>query len=114
MDNIPGVPGLGPKGAAALIAEHGGIAAILADLSLVKKEAVREKLAAARAQIEQNCEMVRLDCDLDLPVALDDLRLAPRYPELLALAERCEFKSLQAELRGEMPAEPVVRQTELF
>ena len=38
VDNIPGVEGLGPKGAASLLAAHGSLDALLADLDAVKNE----------------------------------------------------------------------------
>ncbi len=113
-DNIPGVPGLGPKGAAKLLAEHGSLDAVLANLDAVKNERIREKLKAARAQIEQNREMVRLDLDLPLPAALDSLAIIPRPAELAAALERCEFKGLLAELRAEIPRPATSTQGELF
>ncbi len=101
VDNIPGVDGLGPKGAASLLAAHGSLDALLADLDAVKNERIREKLKAARAQIEQNREMVRLDLDLPLPRSLDALSIQPRYAELIPELEHCEFKSLLAEIRAD-------------
>ena len=107
-DNIPGVAGLGPKGAATLLATHGSLDALLADLDAVKNDRIREKLKAARAQIEQNREMVRLDLDLPLPAPLADLVLKPRPAELAAELEKCEFKSLLAEVRAEVGSAPAV------
>jgi len=104
VDNIPGVDGIGPKGAAALLTEHGSITALLASLEAVKSERTRGKLTAAREQIEQNREMVRLDLDLPLPLPLDELTLQPRFPELIAELEWCEFKSLMAEIRADAGA----------
>jgi 5'-3' exonuclease len=105
VDNIPGVDGLGPKTAATLLAGQGRLAALLAEnFASVKNEKLRAKLTASRAQIEQNMEMVRLDLDLPLPVALDELRIAPRYPELIADLEYCEFKSLTSEVCAEAAA----------
>jgi len=101
VDNIPGVPGLGPKGAATLLAAHGSLDALLADLDAVKNERIREKLKTSRSQIEQNREMVRLDLDLPLPQPLDALAIRPRWNELVAELEKCEFKSLLAEVRAE-------------
>ena len=95
--------GLGPKGAAKLLAECGSLDAILADPGIVKNERIREKLTAAREQIIQNREMVRLDLDLPLPAALDSLTIRPRYAELIAALEHCEFKSLLAEVKAEAP-----------
>jgi DNA polymerase-1 len=104
VDNIPGVDGVGPKGAASLLAAHGSLDALLADLDAVKNERIREKLKAARAQIEQNREMVRLDLDLPLPEPLNALGIRPRWPELIAELEKCEFKSLLAEVKAEAAA----------
>jgi 5'-3' exonuclease len=114
VDNIPGVPGLGPKGAAALIGEYGSVTELIEKADSIKKPALREKVQAARDQIIANREMVRLDLDLPLPVPLDDLRIRPRYAELLACLEWCEFKSLMDEIRGEAPKEVVRSQGELF
>jgi 5'-3' exonuclease len=101
VDNIPGVDGLGPKTAATLLNEHGSLDAILANLEAVKSERTREKLRAAREQIASNREMVRLDDDLPLPVLLDEMRVTPRWTELIAALEHCEFKGLTAEVRKE-------------
>jgi DNA polymerase-1 len=114
VDNIPGVPGLGAKGAATLLQTHGSIDALLANIEAVKPERTREKLREARERIVQNREMVRLDTDLALPLPLEELRYQPRYPELLAALEWCEFKSLMDELKAEAPRPTVVAQGELF
>jgi DNA polymerase-1 len=118
VDNIPGVDGLGAKGAASLLATHGSLDALLANLDAVKSERIREKLKAARAQIEQNREMVRLDLDLPLPAKLDELAIRPRPAELAVELEKCEFKSLLAEVRAEAgqlaPPAQASSQGELF
>jgi DNA polymerase-1 len=106
VDNIPGVEGIGPKTAATLMAEHGTVESLLANLDAVKNEKLRAKLDAAREQIAQNREMVRLDLDLPLPTPLAALRIAPRYPELVAALDECEFKGLTAEVRAEAGAPP--------
>ncbi len=114
VDNIPGVAGLGPKNAVGLLREHGGLDALLANLDAVKNERIREKLKAARAQILQNREMVKLDSDLPLPMPVEDLRIRPRYDELIARLERCEFKSLMQELRDDATGSEATPQAELF
>jgi 5'-3' exonuclease len=100
VDNIPGV-GLGRKTAAALIREFRGLEPLLANIDKVKNARTREKLANAREQILQNRKMVDLDCHLELPVAIDDLRIKPEYTSLIAGLEKCEFKSLLQEVRDE-------------
>jgi 5'-3' exonuclease len=100
VDNIPGV-GLGRKTAAALIREFGGLESLLANVDKVKSARTREKLINSRAQILENRKMVDLDCDLELPVPIDELRIEPDYPNLVRALERCEFKSLLQEVRDE-------------
>jgi len=100
VDNIPGI-GLGRKTAAALIREFGGLGPLLANIDKVKSVRTREKLTSTRDQILQNRTMVDLDCHLELPVAIDDLRVEPDYPGLIAALEKCEFKSLLQEVRAE-------------
>jgi len=100
VDNIPGV-GIGRKSAAALIREFGSLEALLNDIDKVKSPRTREKLANARQQILQNRKMVDLDCEMELPVAIHELRIKPDYPALIAALEKCEFKSLLQEVRDE-------------
>ena len=100
VDNIPGA-GIGRKSAAALIREHGELAALFDNLERVKSQRTREKLAAAHEQILQNRKMVELDCKTDLPVPIEKLRIQPQYPALLEALEKCEFKSLLQEVRDE-------------
>jgi 5'-3' exonuclease len=100
VDNIPGV-GLGRKTAAALIREFGGLDSLLANLDKVKSARIREKLINSRDQILENRKMVDLDCHLELPVPIDELRIEPDYPNLIRALEQCEFKSLLQEVRDE-------------
>jgi 5'-3' exonuclease len=112
VDNIPGT-GIGRKTAAKLISEFGSLDQLLAKIDMVKSEKTREKLRAAREQIVQNRKMVDLDCDLELQVAIDDLRITPDYPRLIPALEKCEFKSLLQEVRDEAARAIGVSQAEL-
>src|SRR5919106_2969599 len=100
VDNIPGI-GIGRKSAAALIREFGGLEPLLKNIDNVKTVRTREKLANARDQILQNRKMVDLDCEMELPVAIDELRIEPVYSALITALEKCEFKSLLQEVRDE-------------
>jgi len=113
-DNIPGVPGLGPKRAAALIGQYGNIAALLNQAESIPNETLREKVRAGREQILENQVMIQLDTCLPLPAPLDELTLCPRYPELLAELEPWEFKSLTQEIRDEAAKTARPTQGELF
>ena len=112
VDNIPGA-GIGRKTAAALVREYGGLEKLLANIDKVKSARSREKLLTARDQILQNRKMVQLDCDTELPVPIDDLRIRPDYPGLIAALEKCEFKSLLQEVRDEAARLAVGAQSEL-
>ena len=113
VDNIPSA-GFGRKTAAKLLMEHGNLDSLLGNIETIKSDRTREKLAAGRQQIEQNRKMVELDCDTPLPVPIDDLRIKPDYPALIAALEKCEFKSLLQEVRDEAAKAGTVKQTELL
>ena len=113
VDNIPSA-GIGRKTAANLLVEHGDLDSLLANLEHIKSVRTREKLIAGREQIQQNRKMVELDCDTPLPVPIDDLRIKPDYPALIAALEKCEFKSLLQEVRDEAAKVGTVKQTELL
>src|SRR5689334_17931519 len=101
VDNIPGVAGLGRKTASGLIREFGGLDQLLAKIDKVKSDKMRVKLIAARDQILQNRKMVELDCHMELPEPIDDLKIQPSYPALIKELEKCEFKSLLQEVKAE-------------
>jgi len=113
VDNIPGV-GLGRKTAAALIREFGGLDSLLANLDKVKSARTREKLMNSRDQVLENRKMVDLDCHLELPVPIDELRIQPDYPNLIHVLEQCEFKSLLQEIRDEATRVGSVEQQNLL
>ena len=100
-DNIPGVPGIGEKTAAALVNAHGSIAQILANPAVIPNAKLREKIATHHDLIVANREMVRLDDHLALPLPWMSLEIHPRYPELIAAIRDCEFKSLLKEIEDE-------------
>ncbi|MDB6146800.1 MAG: hypothetical protein JWO45_464 [Spartobacteria bacterium] len=112
VDNIPGV-GIGRKTAAALVREHGGLDRLLANLDKITQTRAREKLVAGRDQVLQNRKMVQLDCDIDLPHPIEDLRIRPDYPALIAAMEKCELKSLLQEVRDESAKASATLQPEL-
>lgn len=100
-DNIPGVPGVGGKTAAKLINEFGSLDNLLARVSDVQPEKLREKLVASRSLIEANRQMVALDEDLDLPAPIAGMTIAPQYPALIDALRDCEFKGLLREVEAE-------------
>jgi DNA polymerase-1 len=113
VDNIPGVAGLGRKTASGLIREFGGLDQLLAKVDTVKSDKMRAKLIAAREQILQNRQMVELDCHMDLPAPIDELKIRPDYPGLIEELEKCEFKSLLQEVQAEAAKAGTTTQVEL-
>ncbi len=100
-DNIPGVPGIGPKTAAELLRQFGSIEAIYARLEEVKPERLRAALAASAERVRRNVDLVRLKADLDCEFSPEALQL--RSPDLKRLRElytRWGFRSLLAELEA--------------
>jgi 5'-3' exonuclease len=100
-DNIPGVDGVGQKTAAALVNQFGSVEELLAHPEKIASERTRAKILEQRQRVIDNRAMVGLDLDLVLPQAIDDLRIAPRYPELIEEIRRCEFRTLLAEIEKE-------------
>ena len=93
-DGLPGVPGIGEKTAATLLAQHGSLENIVAaaqDLRSKMSKAHRNKLLAATDYIEKAGPVVRVatDADIDWSTDGDTLPLAARHPRKVAdLAER--------------------------
>lgn len=96
-DNIPGVPGVGPKTAAKLVREAGRVRDLLENPDKIANEKLREKVRESSQRVLDNLELVRLDDDLELPVPLEELSVHPDPLAMVELARRCEFRSLLAE-----------------
>jgi DNA polymerase-1 len=69
-DNVPGVPGIGPKGAAQLINEYGDVEAVLTAAPGMKPSKRRDMLIehAEKARISRELVRLRLDTPMPLPV----------------------------------------------
>ncbi len=95
VDNVPGVPGVGPKTAAKLILEHGNLDAVLAAAAGMKKGKLRDNLIEHADMARLSRELVALKCDVALPEPLEDLELKgiPDAP-LRAFLEHHGFRSL--------------------
>jgi DNA polymerase I len=112
VDNIPGVPGVGPKTATDLLKKYGSAEAAIAAAPSIKAEKLRTELMAASETLRRNQRMVRLKCDLPDGPPLE--ASAPRPRDVATLRDmyrRWGFRGLLSEL-GEAPAAPV--QGDLF
>ncbi|HKS99577.1 MAG TPA: DNA polymerase I [Rugosimonospora sp.] len=72
-DNLPGVPGVGPKTAAKWITQFGGLDGVVAHVDEIKGKA-GDNLRAHLAQVLVNYQVNGLVTDLELPLRPDDLR----------------------------------------
>jgi 5'-3' exonuclease len=114
VDNIPGVEGVGPKTAAKLVREHGRTSLLAENPAAIANEKLRLKVAAAGDRLRDNLELVRLDTDLPLPVPTGSLHISPDPSAVVALARRCEFRSLLAEYEKLAGTAPRDSQLSLF
>ena len=109
-DNVPGVPGIGEKGAKKLITEYGSLDVLLERAEEVKRKSYREGLSEHRDKAELSRELVTIHTDL--PIELDLEALVVGTPDHQALAELCrrlDFMSLAKEYeeQGGAEAEPL-------
>ena len=98
VDNVPGVPKVGPKTAAKWLADHGSLEGVIAHAAEVGGK-VGEYLRASLEQLPLSRELVMVRCDLPLEVAPADLRVSgPDREALTRLYGELEFRSWLAEL----------------
>ena len=93
-DNIPGVPGVGPKTAMKWLAEYGDLGTIMSRADEVPGKA-GEHLRDTLVQLPLYRELTTIVCDLDLPQDPEELVYGdPDAEKLKKLYERLEIKSL--------------------
>ena len=109
VDNIPGAPGIGDKGAQQLIAAHGDIEGIISHAAEVKRKTYRESLQNHADQIRLSKRLATLDTSGNLRLDLESVRLkAENTAELLGCYRELEFSKLANQLEsgpGGPPAE---------
>jgi DNA polymerase-1 len=107
VDNVPGVPGIGPKTATQLIQQFGDLESVLGATDQITKPKLKQNLVEHAENARLSRELVRLVCDAKLPEPLEDLALKGIPPEPLRefLTDQ-GFKSLLNRLDsgGSVPA----------
>ncbi len=99
VDNIPGVPGVGPKTAAGLLREFGSAEGVLEGVDRISSPRIRKAVAAAADDVRRNLDLIRLRPEEARPVAPDSLRLRrPDRAKLAPLLRDLEFHGFLREL----------------
>ncbi|MGQ0526716.1 MAG: DNA polymerase I [Alphaproteobacteria bacterium] len=113
IDNIPGVPGIGPKTAMELIKEFGDLETLLSRAGEIKQNKRRETLIEHAENARMSKRLAALDDHVDVPIALEDLK--PRdmnSPDLAAFLREQGFNSLLNRI-GVPPAETPLQPAEI-
>ena len=107
VDNVPGVPGIGPKIAAELLQSHGTLDRLLEQVETVAGTKRRENLRLHADAARTARELIRLDTAVPLDVPWQQARCHAPDPAALAdFLREMGFKSLLAKVRQAMPAAP--------
>lgn len=105
VDNIPGVPGVGPKTAAGLLQEFESVEKLFKRLDQVKSEKLRTSLLAAQEDVRRNQKLVRLS---EVPCQFEPEKLVVRPVDretMRGLLRHWGFKGLLAELEAPSPSQ---------
>lgn len=104
-DNLPGIPGVGPKTAAKWITTYGGLEGVVASADQVPGKA-GESLRANLEQVQLNRRINALVTDLDLPLGPEDLEARPWDRQALhTILDELEFRTLRDRLFAMLPEE---------
>lgn len=95
VDNVPGVPGIGIKTAAQLIAEYGSLENLLEKAPHIKQPKRRDALVQNAYLARISKRLVTLEDQAPVPLKLEDLKAHdPHTPQLAAFLQQQGFKSL--------------------
>ncbi len=112
VDNIPGVPGVGPKTAAKWLQEYGSLDGLIAAADNIKGKA-GENLRNALPTIGLARELATIKCDVGLPLTHDALQPSPPdNAALLRMTSELEFRTWHHELEAGTSGEGVVASPE--
>lgn len=104
-DNVPGVSGIGPKGAQKLLAEFESLEDIYDHLDKVTSKSTHKKLEEGKDEAFLSKKLVTIVCDMPLGVQPEDLRLKPIVrDDLQKLLAELDFKTFAKTLLGETAA----------
>jgi len=101
VDNIPGAPGVGPKGAVELVTEFGSALAAMENADQIKRKTYRESLQNNQELIKQSLELATIHCEVPIDLDLEVLTHSkPDRQKAYELFRELEFKTLTKEFAG--------------
>ncbi|HSK71747.1 MAG TPA: DNA polymerase I [Pyrinomonadaceae bacterium] len=104
IDNIPGAPGIGEKGAMKLIQEFGSVENAIENADQVKHKTYRESLQNNQDLIRQSVELATIKTDVPVELDLDALKHGePNRPLAYQLFRELEFTALTREFADSAP-----------
>jgi len=99
-DNVPGVPGIGPKTAVKLIQTYGSMAALYEQIDSVRSAKQREKLLDHKEQALLSRKLVTIDIHVPVEFNAGDLKVEPPDEAVLGpIFQELEFHQLQYEFQ---------------
>ncbi|EJF80154.1 DNA polymerase I [Bartonella sp. DB5-6] len=111
-DNVPGIPGIGPKIAAQLLDQFGSLDLLLQRVTEVKQTKRRENIQIYSEQAKISRELVRLKTDVPVDNDLDDFVLESQDgPRLIAFLKAMEFTTLTRRVAATMECDAAVIDT---
>jgi DNA polymerase-1 len=111
-DNVPGVPGVGEKTAAQLIATHGSLDELYRSVDVVARPGLRDKIRANEGKARLSQKLVTIRTDLPLDLHWNELERAPSdLAELVRVLDELGFRALKKRFLEELEA---TQPTELF
>ncbi|HUG82420.1 MAG TPA: DNA polymerase I [Bryobacterales bacterium] len=112
VDNIPGAPGIGDKGAKDLIETYGSVEGAIEHAAEVKRKTYRESLQQNQEQILLSKRLATIAVDAPVELDLESLKVAQPDPAALAeLYRELEFNSLLSALAVPQPETPTESRT---
>ncbi len=101
-DNIPGVEGIGPKGAQKLLQQFKSIEELYANTDKIESKSLREKLERSRDNAFLSKKLVTIATDVPVSDDFESYKLRPlQTEELRSLLQELNFKSFEKSLLGD-------------
>lgn len=110
-DNIPGVPGIGPKTAKKLLIDYGSLEGVYEHTSEITGKKLKENLLENREKAFLSKDLATIRCDMPLEFAPNSYVMQPKSDELQAFFQQYDMKSLSSAFASFVAADVVQEET---